>query len=197
MANYKTCCCCCKIKLGIKIIHGFDLAFMVLFIIYTAVAAASLDSTIDILKEGIDSSDWDSTSTIGSFDDFLKAFEATAGAFVIIPALIIDIIFLPRIFTYFIMSKDWKCEKKRRMFSRTRTVTYFMLLAIYLAGMIVEGIYIGTGNLIMIVFASPLLVLFILEFLGVIAFDTYLVVVAHRYYKKRVDPSHVKSHHPK
>ena len=185
MSNYHTrCCCCCKLKKGIKIIHIFDLIFAILYIIYVIAAARSLDSQIEYLKSYY-SSNWDSGS-ITSYDEFIKAYETTGGAFIVIPAVILDLVLLPRVLTYVLLARNFKNVRRRKLHSYVRTVTLLLLIVILIAGLITEAVLIGTGNIYIIWFASPLIVIFFLELIGVIAIDIYLTCVVFRYYKKGV-----------
>jgi hypothetical protein len=103
--KHKHCCCCCKIKKGVKIINGLDTLIATLFVIYVVIAASSLDQAFTTLST---SSSTYTSGSITSYDDFLKAFQGAVGAFVIIPGVILDIVLLPRIFTFILLSKDWR-----------------------------------------------------------------------------------------
>ncbi len=130
-----------------------------LFIIYVVIAASNLDEAFTTLSA---SSSSYTSGSITSYDDFIRAFQGAIGAFVVIPAVILDIVLLPRIFTFVLLSRDWRNLKKRKLHSYTRTITFFLMIAILFAGIIAEGVYIGTGNVLVSALSTPFIVLFVL-----------------------------------
>lgn len=109
-----------------------------------------------------------------------------------IPALLITLVFFPRIVMFIIMRK-WKSDYKKRLLAyRVRMTTTLLHIALNLCCII--------GLIIMLVKASgliffvnvPGIVVYILILVWILAADIYYSCVFNRYYKKKADktPGH-------